>query len=144
MEYLFPILKYLFFGVFGAISLLFVLALLFGKRVITKWDFEAGFRDDKGKEIGEFEIKMSRVEKNEPEFSQKTSFRLRHPALTRHSTVQVKLGEAVVLEGLVEKDGSVRLGNDHVRTLLAEPKVGQRCSVECGGTVLVAADLELD
>jgi hypothetical protein len=144
MEYIFPVLKYLFLGFFGLIGLLFVLALLFGKRMVTKWDYEADFLNDGGREIGEFEVKMSRIEKEEPEFTQKMSFRLRHPGLKVHSTVRVVLDGIVVMEGMVQNAGRVRLGKDNVRVQLEQPEAGQLCQVECDGTVLLEAPIRPD
>ena len=81
METLFDIVKYAFFGFFGLILLLIVVVVLFGKRIRKQWEYEADFRDADGREFGEFEIELSRIEKEEPDFTLKAKFRMRHPAL---------------------------------------------------------------
>ena len=81
MEIIFSILKYGVFGFFGLIGLLIVVVMIFGKRIEKKWDYEADFRDESGKEFGELDVEMSRIEKDEPNFSLKAKFRMRQ---TRH------------------------------------------------------------
>ena len=134
---LFNIVKYLFLGFFGLIGLLFVLALLFGKRKITKWEYEAEFRDGRGREFGEFDIEMSRIEKEEPDFSFRAKFKMRHEALKLHQTVQVFLEDRLVLEGMVKEAGRVLLRQDeHLRTEITDAQVGQVCRIVCGGQEL--------
>lgn len=58
MEYSSDILKFIGYGMGGLFVLLVMLTLIFGKRVIKKWEFEAKFYDDKRQEVGEFDIEM--------------------------------------------------------------------------------------
>ena len=137
MEILFSLVKYAFVGFFGFIGLLVVLALVFGKRKITKWEYEADFNDARGREFGEFDIEMSRIEKEEPEFSLRASFRMRHEALKLHQTVQVWLEDQLVLEGMVRQAGRISLRQDeHLRTEITDARVGQICRIVCGGQEL--------
>ncbi len=133
METLFSIVVYILFGFFGFILLLFVLAMLFGKRMETKWEFEAEFRDDNGKEFGEFEIKMSRIVKEEPDFSFKARFKLRHLSLVVGQRVQVYLDKLLVMEGEVETAGRILLRKDAVVNEVTKATAGQICRVVYGG-----------
>lgn len=133
METLFSIVVYILFGFFGFILLLFVLAMLFGKRIETKWEFEAEFRDDGGKEFGEFDIKMSRIVKEEPDFSFKAKFKLRHESLDAGQRVQVYLDDQLVMEGTVETAGRIYLRDDAVVSAATEATAGQVCRVVYGG-----------
>ncbi len=63
MEILLTIIKYLVFGFVGLLGLLVVVVVLFGKRIHKRWEFEADFLDANGREFGEFEILLSRIEK---------------------------------------------------------------------------------
>jgi hypothetical protein len=117
MDTLFSIVLYILYGFFGLILLLFVLAMLFGKRIKKKWEFEAEFRDAKGREFGEFDIEMSRVEKEEPDFSFKAEFKLRHESLEVGQRLQVYLDETLVMEGTVSAAGRIRLGQEAVRVV---------------------------
>ena len=137
MGFLFDLVKYLFVGFFGFIGLLVVLALLFGKRKVTKWEYEADFRDANGREFGEFDIEMSRIEKEEPDFSFRAKFKMRHEALKLHQTVQVFLEDSLVLEGMVKEAGRILLRQDeHLRTEITDAQVGQICRIVCGGQEL--------
>ncbi len=133
METVFTVVKYLFLGFFGLIGLLFVLALLFGKRMIKQWEYEAEFRDEKGREFGEFDIELSRLAKEEKEDSFKASFRLRHDSLQAGQRVQVFLDEILVMEGNVESAGRIGLGEEHIKTRLTAASAGQICRVVYGG-----------
>lgn len=144
MDLIFTVVKYAFFGFFGLIALLFVLALLFGKRVRTQWEYEADFRDDKRRKVGEFEVKLSRIEKEEEDFTQKVSFWLRHPALLPHATVRVWLDDVLALEGMVHNEGRIRMGNSNLQNQIAKPETGQLVKVECGGRKLFAAPMHPD
>ena len=133
MDTLFSIVVYILYGFFGLILLLFVLAMLFGKRIRKKWEFEAEFRDEKGREFGEFDIEMSRVEKEEPEFSFKAEFKLRHESLEVGQRLQVYLDETLVMEGTVSTAGRIRLGQEAVVTAATDASAGQICRVVYGG-----------
>ena len=87
---------YAMFAVFGFIGLIFLLAMLFGRRVIKKWEYEAEFRGESGREIGDFEIELSKVDKQEPDFTVKVEFHFRNDAIKAGSTVQVLLDDRLV------------------------------------------------
>jgi hypothetical protein len=133
MDTLFTIVLYILYGFFGFLLLLFVLALLFGKRVRKKWEFEADFRDESGREFGEFDIEMSRVGKDEPDYSFKAKFKLRHDSLEVGQRVQVYLDELLVMEGAVASSGRIYLKQDAVVSEAMEASEGQVCRVVYGG-----------
>ncbi len=133
MDMIFTVIKYIVLGFFGLIGLLFVLALLFGKRIIKAWEFEAEFRDGNGREFGEFDIEMSRIAKEETEDSFKAKFRMRHPTLGAGQRVQIFLDDTLVLEGNVEKAGRIWLRNESIVTPLTTASAGQVCRVVYGG-----------
>ena len=66
MENVFSMVLYLIYGFLGLLAVLFVLAMLFGKRIRKQWEFEAEFRDAAGREFGELDIESSRIEKEGP------------------------------------------------------------------------------
>ena len=133
MDTLFSVVLYILFGFFGFLLLLFVLAVLFGKRIKKKWEFEAEFRGADGREFGEFDIELSRIEKEEPEFSFKAKFKLRHESLDAGQRVQVYLDELLVMEGQVTTAGRILLGKDAIVNEAAEATAGQLCRVVYGG-----------
>ena len=133
MDAIISIIKIIFFGFFGLIGLLFLLALIFGKRVVKQWEFEAEFRDEQGREFGEFDIELSRVAKKETEDTFKAEFRLRHNSLGQGQRVQVFLDEVLVLEGNVETAGRIRLTEDDIQIALTTASAGQTCRVVYGG-----------
>jgi len=133
MDALFSIVVYILYGFFGFLLLLFILALLFGKRIKKKWEFEAEFRDDDGREFGEFDIEMSRIVKEEPEYSFKAEFKLRHESLDVGQRVQVYLDELLVMEGEVETAGRILLRKDAVVNEATKATAGQICRVVYGG-----------
>lgn len=141
MESVVGVIKYLFYGFLALIAVLVVVAVVFGKRVIRKWEYEAEFRDASGRELGELELKMSRIEKEEPDFSLKVDFWLRHESLLPQQTVRVYLDEIPLLEGMVGESGRIRLGNQHLQTEIDEPAAGAMCRVERGGQEIAAAEL---
>ena len=144
MELFFDVIRFLVFGTVGLVVLLFILAILFGKRIKKKWEFEADFRDADGSEFGEFEIELSRIEKEEPDYTLKTKFRMRHAALKPHSTVQVYIEDTLVFEQMVEKEGRMfSYGNPPVNPP-GEVSSGQVCRVMVGGTELASAELRPD
>ena len=140
MDVIFSILKW--FGI-GLISLI-ALAILFGKRVKKQWEYEAEFRDSSRREIGEFEVEFSKIEKEETHYTLKVKFHLRHAAVRQHQAVQVFIDDTLVLEGLASKDGYVRLGNDHLQAELNEPLLGKICRVVSGGQEVVNQALKRD
>jgi hypothetical protein len=133
MDAFFSIIKFIFLGFFGLIGVLFVLALIFGKRIVKQWEFEAEFRDEQGREFGEFDIELSRVAKKETEDTFKAKFRLRHESLEQGQRVQVFLDEVPVLEGNVETAGRIWLADGDIKTALATASAGQTCRVVYGG-----------
>lgn len=133
MDFIFTIIKYVFFGFFGIIGVLFLLALVFGKRVVKQWEYEAEFRDENGREFGEFDIELSHIPKEESVDSFKAEFKMRHASLEAGQRVQVFLDETLVSEGTVAKTGRVRLGNDDIVTPLDKASAGQVCRVVYGG-----------
>ena len=144
MEFLFDAIKYLFLGFFGLMALLVVVAILFGKRIKRKWRFEAGFRDADGKEFGAFGIELSRIEKEEPDYTLKTKFRMRHAALTLHSTVQVYIDDLLVFERMVEKEGRLFARGVPSLSRVNELKAGQTCRVMVGSTEIATAEFDPD
>ena len=144
METLLNLVTYAFGGFFALIGALFVLALLFGKRMETKWDLEADFRDERGREIGEFETECKRVVGEETDFTQRAKLELRHSALQVGQRVQVRLEDVPVMEGPVEEAGRIRLRDEHVCGEIKDPKAGQTCSVLLDGAELLSAPLERD
>ena len=142
MDFVFSVIRYMMLGFVGFIGLLFVLALLFGKRMIKKWDYEAEFKDASGREFGELDIEMSRIEKEEPNFSLKAKFRMRHAAFQLHQTVQVFIDDVLLLEGMVKSAGRVFLTHEeNLRNEIADAKAGQMCRVVYGGRELFAEAL---
>ena len=144
METLFDILKLLFFGFFGLILLLVVLALLFGKRIRKQWEFEADFRDASGREFGEFEIELSRIEKEESDYTLKAKFRMRHASLTKHAVVQVYIENTLVLEQMVETEGRVFVLRAQLLNPVDQVSAGQMCRVLVGGTEIASAEFHPD
>lgn len=144
MDTLFSIVIYILFGFFGFLLLLFVLAVLFGKRIKKKWEFEAEFRDADGREFGEFDIEMSRIEKEEPEFSFKAKFKLRHDSLEAGQRVQVYLDELLVMEGEVETAGRILLRKDAVVNEATKATANQVCRVVYGGLERFAEPIRPD
>ena len=144
MDLIFSVVKYLAMGFFGVIGALFLLALLFGKRVRKRWEYEAEFHDASGREFGEFDIEMSRIEKEEADFRFKAKLRMRHASLEPHDTVRVVVDDRTILEGMVEKAGRVFLGQDHIRNTIDEPAPGQLCRVMVGSVELATTTLVRD
>ena len=144
MDILFTIVLYILYGFFGFLLLLFVLALLFGKRIRKKWEFEADFRDESGREFGELDIEMSRVGKDEPDYSFKAKFKLRHDSLEVGQRVQVYLDELLVMEGTVDSAGRIYLKQDAVVSEATEASAGQVCRVVYGGLERFAEPLRPD
>ena len=127
---------YLVSGFVGFIFLLFLLALIFGKRVIKKWEFEANFYDDNRREIGEFDIEMKKYAKEEGDFKLEAKFVLKHPELEQGRVVQIYLDNTLLMEGVVEKEGRIRLNNEHLKSDIADPQEGQVCRVLCSSVEL--------
>lgn len=144
MESFFTIVKWIGLGFVGLLVALVLLAVVFGKRVIKKWELEAEFRDDSGREFGEFDIEMSRIDKKEPEFSLKAGFHMRHESLREHQTVQVFVDDLLVLEGMANKPGWIRLNNDNLVNEITDAKAGQLCRIVVGGAEMFAEELVPD
>ncbi len=144
MDLLFDIVKYAFYGFFGIVLLLVVVVILFGKRVRKKWEYEADFRDADGREFGEFEIELSRIEKEEPDYTLKTKFRMRHAAMTAHATVQVYIDDTLVFEQMVETEGRMYARGVPPVNVVEQVSSGQMCRVVIGGTELASAEFRRD
>lgn len=136
--------KAVFFGVFGLVVALILMALVFGKRVRKQWDYEAEFRDEKGREFGEFDIESSRIEKKEADYTVKAKLRMRHPELTLHRAISVYVDDVLVLEGRVESEGRIMLGKGHLKNSVDSARAGQICRVASGETELFRAELRPD
>jgi hypothetical protein len=147
MDALFAIFEFVGYGIIGLmvlLGLLIVAAILFGKRVHKKWEYEAEFRGADSREFGEFDIELSQIEKEEPQHTVKAKLRLRHPSLTEHQTVQVLLDKRLVLEGMVETPGRIFLKRTLGEGDVGAVHAGQMCHIRCGGTELAAEPLRPD
>jgi hypothetical protein len=144
MDMVFNVFFYGIAGFFGLILVLVMLALLFGKRVIKQWDFEAEFLNDRGREIAEFEIESSRIEKEQPDFSTKANFQCKHAALAVGDEVAVYLDDVKVMAGQVENAGRIRLTIAHVLDPSLTPEAGQNCTVKRNGELLLEQVLRKD
>ncbi len=144
MDILFSILKYVVFGFLGLLLLLVVVTVLFGKRIRKQWEYEAEFRDDSGREFGEFDIEMSQIQKEEPQPTFKATFKLRHESLEAGQRVEVYVDDVLVMAGNCQKPGRVFLDNDAVVTPLAKAAEGQDCRVVYGGKERFAEPLRPD
>ena len=133
MEMLFSIVMYVLFGFFGLLLLLFILAILFGKRIEKLWEYEADFRGADGREFGEFDFERSRIAKEEAEHSFKAKFKMRHESLAAGVRVQVYLDDALVMQGNVTEAGRIYLRNEAVVNEIDDPREGQVCRVIFGG-----------
>ncbi len=144
MESLFSFMKYALFGLFGLFLVLIVLALLFGKRVRKRWEFEAEFRDLSGREFGEFDFELSKIEKQDIEYSFKAKFRMRHESLARGQLVQVYLEDLLVMQGSVTTPGRIVLRESAVVSEVQHPEPGQVCRVVWGGIEQFRAPIRPD
>lgn len=144
METVLSVMKYLLLGFFGLVVLLVVITILFGKRVIKKWEIEAEFRDADGKEFGEFEIELSRIDKKEPDYTLKAKFHMRHPALTQHATVQVYVEDTLVFERRVEKEGRLHVMRSELVNPVGNDALGKTCRVVVGSTEIASAEFHPD
>ena len=151
MEAFFKILElvidvsiYIVVGFFGLLFVIFVLAIIFGKRVKKKWEFEANFYNEKRKEVGEFDIEMKKFAKEEGDFKLEAKFRLKHADLNLGNVVQVYLDEILVMEGVVEHDGRIYLHNEHLKSEINDPHAGQDCRVMCSAVELFSEKLIID
>ena len=144
LEFIFGAIKYLVIGFFSLLGILVVLAVLFGKRIEKKWEYEADFYDDSKKEIGEFEIELFRYEKEKGDFQLKVQFELKHSTLVPGNSVDVYLDDVLVLEGMVEKEGRIVLNKSHLKSNIDNPQAGQMCTVKCSGIKIASAELHPD
>ena len=130
------------FGI-GLVALI-VIALIFGKRIKKKWEYEVEFRHEDFKEYGEFEVEMSKIEKEELHYTLKVEFYFRHDAVRQTLPVQVYIDDLLVLEGMPEKDGYVRMGNEHLQNTVDEPLLDKMCRVVIGDQEIVSQALKRD
>jgi hypothetical protein len=140
MEYAGSLLVVLGYSALGFIGLI-AFVVLFGKRIETRWDFEAKFRDERGRELGEFDLELTRVAEEDSDWELETKFVLRHPALQPLAIVQVLLEGVVVLQGTVERRGHIRLDDRHRQIDIKSPAPGQICSVRVDDAELFAEPL---
>ena len=143
MDAVFDFIQTVALGFFWLIGGLFVLAVVFGKRMERKWEYEAEFRDESGKEIGELDVEMSR-EKGADEYEPQASLVLKHASLAASEVVQVFIGDELVLEGSVARDGRVRLTSNDLMSDLGSTALGQICTVRRGDETLAEAPLARD
>ena len=144
MDTFFDILKTVLLG-FGALLVaLFVLAFLFGKRVRKQWEYEAEFRDDSGREYGEFEIELSQIDKEEAEPTTKLKLQLKDPALEIGRTAVVTLNDRVVFETTIKTAGRVLATETRAADGASRPAEGDICRVLIGDAVIAEAALTLD
>ena len=144
MEALFSVFKYAFFGFFGLLFLLVIIALIFGKRVRKRWEFEAEFRVISGREFGDFDFELSKIEKDEPEYLFKARFRMRHESLEKGQLVQVYIEDLLIMQGDVTKAGQVFLRDRAVVGEVRDPEPGQVCRVVWGGIEQFRAPIRPD
>lgn len=138
------VIQYLFIGMFGLIGLLILLALVFGKRVVRQWDYEAEFRDADGREYAEFDIELSQIQKEEPSPTIKAKLRMRHDSLTPHQNVQLFLDDRRILEGMVEKAGRIYIRKRFGAGDLGDVRTGQQCRIVVGGDEIASEPLRPD
>lgn len=143
-ETVFDVLVYVVFGFVGFILLLFLLAIIFGKRVVKKWEYEANFYDEKKRELGEFDIELKKFAKEEGDFKLEAKFKLKHSALMQGRVVQVYLDDILVMEGIVEKEGRIYLKNEHLKSEVESPESGQICRVMCSSVELCSEAIKKD
>ena len=141
MESLFSLFKY---GFFGFLFLVVVLALVFGKRFRKRREFEAEFRSIGGTQFGEFDIEMSKIGKEKPEYSFKARFRMQHESLVKGQLVQVYLGDLLIMQGEVTRAGRIVLRDRAVVSAVQDPAPGQVCRVVWGGIEQFRAPLKPD
>jgi len=144
METLVSIFKNAFFGVFGFLLLLVVLALLLGRRIRKRREFEAEFRTIGGHEFGEFDLEMSKIDKDGAEYSLKAKFRMRHESLEKGQLVQIYLGDMLVMQGNVTSPGRIFLRDRAVVAAVPDPEAGQVCRVVWGGIEQFRAPIKPD
>ena len=144
MEILFSIFKYLMFGFVGLIVLIVVIAVLFGKRIKKQWEYEADFRDASGREFGEFEIELSRIEKEEPDYTLKAKLKIRHASLRPQQVLQVYIDDLLVVEETVQKPGRIYARTKNLLNPVESVQAGQRCRVVSNGATLFEAEFHLD
>ena len=144
MESIATFIAYGIFGLFALLLLLIVAALVFGKRVTRQWEYEAEFRDDKGREFGEFEIELSQIEKEEPHPTVKAELKMRHESLTEHKTVQVYIDDRLVLEGMVRTPGRISIDRKLGEADVGPISSGQICRIRVGGSEQFAEPLRRD
>ena len=140
IDTLMGVIGYSLAGLFGLVAL----AAVFGTRIETKWDYEAKFRDERGRELGEFDVELKRLVKEGAEWTLSVVFELKHPALVAGSTVEVWLADELVMRSAVETAGRIRLGASDLLADLKSPRAGQICSVRIDDAELFAEALYRD
>lgn len=144
LETVLSIIKYLVLGFFGLVLLLVLIAAIFGKRIIKKWELEAEFKDANGQDFGEFEVELSRIDKKEPDYTLKAKFHMRHRALKQHAPVQVYVEDTLVFERRVEKEGRLHVLRSELVNPVGNDASGKTCRVVVGGIEIASAELHPD
>ncbi len=144
MEIIGDIFRFAGYGLGGLFVILVVITLIFGKRVIKKWEYEANIYSDKRREIGEFDIEMKKYDVEGAEFELKAKFVLRHPELTPGKVVKIFLNDELVMEGPVTDKGRIYLRNEHLISTIDDPQADQICRVMCSSVELFSEPLKAD
>jgi len=91
-----------------------------------------------------FEIELSQIEKEEPNYTLKAKLQMRHPALTLHATVQVYVEDTLVFEQMVETEGRMHVQNAQLVNPVDRLSEGQICRVMVGSTEIASAGFHPD
>ena len=134
-------MAYTILGIFIA---LVILTLIFGRRVEKKWEYEADFRDEKGREFGECEIELSRIVREEDDFKLKVKFHMMHEVLKGARRVEVFVGETLLISGNVEHPGRILLRNEIPVTDDPPPPKDQLSRVLVDGVERFSAEFRPD
>ena len=144
MDIFVTIFKYFFLGFFGLVGFLVVYAILFGKRIKKEWEYEAEFHNDAGREFAELDIESSRIEKEEPYFSLKARFKMKHALLQPQVTVQVFIDDTLVMQGMPKEAGRIYLRQDDMTIDSLDVSAGQLCRIVIDGTEHFSQELVVD
>lgn len=131
-------------GFLGLMVLLFVLALLFGQRRSKRWEYEAEFFGESGREIGELEIELSKIHKVDEDFVQRVKLQLMHPSLQPGGSVEGWIEGACVLRADVEHPGRILVRDAAPLEPISEPSSGQTASVRVDGVERASGVLKRD
>ena len=135
---------YIVYGLIGLLIASFVVVLFIGIRSRKRRKFGARFRDMSEREFGEFDIELSRIEKEESGYSFKARFRMRHESLEKGRALEVYLDDILVMRGEVKKAGRIFLRDKAIMSPVSDPREGQVCRVVWGGIEQFRAPLRPD